>query len=100
MKETITVQIGGFGNRYFVTFDKLNRNRLGHQFFSDLHEECDTLKNNTYFEFGEKSQFARSVLVDLDPTVIDSITSDPLRLYHPDNIICASVCPGRNWASW
>ena len=73
---------------------------LGHQFFSDIKNDYEATKEETYFVAGERNTFSRSILVDFETSVIDQIRSDPRQTFNPDNILCTSSCPKRNWESW
>lgn len=104
MREVISIQLGQCGNQICNKFwpticDEHNISIDGK--LLDEHHRIGEL--NVYFEeVGERSGerfIPRTVLVDLEPGVIDGIRGGPAGgLYRPDNFIIGNDGAGNNWA--
>lgn len=62
-------------------------------------ERVDVYFNESEADSGEKKYTPRSVLVDLEPGVLDGIQASPMGgIFRPDNFVSAQSSAGNNWA--
>ncbi|XP_049887880.1 tubulin beta chain-like [Pectinophora gossypiella] len=102
MREIVHVQVGRCGNQIGGKFWEVISDEHGidpngaYSGDSDLQLE----RINVYYNDGAKSTYVpRSVLVDLEPGVLDSLRSGPYgTLFRPDNTVCGYSGAGNNWA--
>ncbi|XP_028039878.1 tubulin beta chain [Bombyx mandarina] len=102
MREIVHVQVGRCGNQIGSKFWEVISDEHGidpcgrYQGDSDLQLE----RINVYYNeaFGAK-YVPRAVLVDLEPSTMDSIRGGPYgSIYRPDNVVCGASGAGNNWA--
>ena len=102
MREVIPIQIGGSGNK--ISFKYLNLISSEHglepdgSYHGSSAHQLDRI-STYYTERSNGKYFPRSILLDLDQCVIDSIVSGAhSNFYKPDNIITGKGGIGNNWA--
>jgi len=102
MREIVHVQVGQCGNQIGSKFweiisEEHGLDRTGtYKGSSDLQLE----RINVYYTEASAGKYVpRSVLVDLEPGVMDTIKTGPLgQLFRPDNYVFAQSGAGNNWA--
>lgn len=102
MREVITIQIGGSGNKISFKYLSLISSEHGLEPDGSYHgtsaHQLDRI-STYYTERSNGKYFPRSILLDLDQCVIDSIVSGAhSNFYKPDNIITGRGGIGNNWA--
>ncbi|CAL1528215.1 unnamed protein product, partial [Lymnaea stagnalis] len=102
MREIVHLQLGACGNHLGAKFWEVACSEHGvdptgtYRGQSDLQLE----RINVYFNEATGGKFVpRAVLVDLDPSVIDSVRGGPFgKIFRPDNFIFGKVGCSNNWA--
>ncbi|KAG5679118.1 hypothetical protein PVAND_008710 [Polypedilum vanderplanki] len=102
MREIVFIQMGQAGNRIGEKFweiisDEHNVNNCGHFYGQSI---LPYQRINVYYECIENSRFMpRSVLVDLEPSYINTIREGTLgKLFNPEYMVMGSTGAGNNWA--
>ena len=102
MREVIPLQIGGSGNKISIKYLNLISSEHGLDPDGSYHgASAHQLEGiSTYYtERSNGNFFPRSILLDIDQCVIDSIVSGAhSNFYKPDNIITGRGGTGNNWA--
>ncbi|CAL6106878.1 Beta_tubulin [Hexamita inflata] len=101
MKEILTIQVGQCGNNLASTF--WEGAMFEHQIQNDglLIDPLEPVGNQSvYFQEASNGRHVpRSVLVDLEPTILDKIRKGSIGgLFKPENIISGIDGAGNNWA--
>lgn len=102
MREIIHVQCGQCGNQIGAKFWEVISSEHGidptGNFIGNNPNQLERI--NVYFNEAYGGKYVpRSVLVDLEPGVIDAVKSSPYgQLFKPDNYIAGSSGAGNNWA--
>ncbi|CAH0406219.1 unnamed protein product [Chilo suppressalis] len=102
MREIVHVQVGRCGNQIGGKFWEVISDEHGidpdgcYQGDSDLQLE----RINVYYSEGTNCKYVpRAVLVDLEPSTMDSVRAGPFgRIFRPDNIVYGDSGAGNNWA--
>ena len=102
MREIVHVQVGQCGNQVGAKFWEMisQEHAVSPSGKYEGKERILRDKIGVYFnEVGQGRFVPRSVLVDLEPGVIEGIRSSPIGgLFRPDNIITSQNGAGNNWA--
>jgi tubulin beta len=102
MREIISIQAGQCGNqigaRFWQTLCSEHAINPKGEYIGDKAEELERI--SVYFTEADAARYVpRSVLVDLEPGVIDTIQSTPYgNLFRPDNFVYGASGAGNNWA--
>lgn len=102
MREIIHVQTGQCGNqigqRFWETVSGEHGIDQTGSYVGDNDQQLERI--NVYFNEGAQGKYVpRGVLVDLEPTTMDSIRNSNFgRLFRPDNFIFGQSGAGNNWA--
>jgi tubulin beta len=103
MPPIIQIQIGQCGNQVGTEFWKtiLDEHHLNEMGFYEGTSDTDLDKVNVFFDETPNGKFIpRSVLVDLEPTTLDSIRVGPCgRLFAPTSFVCGQDGSGNNWVN-
>ena len=104
MREIVSIAVGQCGNQVNAKFwDALvTEHGIDHDAGTWIgNDEKQIQKSDVYFNEIPGGRFVpRSVLVDLEPGVLNAVQSDKRmgRLFNPDNFIAAQDGAGNNWA--
>nr|WQA41796.1 tubulin beta-2C chain [Paramoeba perurans] len=102
MREIVSIQAGQCGNqigaRFWQTLCSEHSIDPKGDYFGTKAEELERI--NVYFTEADAGRYVpRSVLVDLEPGVIDTIQGTPYGdLFRPDNFVFGTSGAGNNWA--
>eukprot|EP00009_Paramoeba_aestuarina_P006471 CAMPEP_0201518964 /NCGR_PEP_ID=MMETSP0161_2-20130828/9659_1 /ASSEMBLY_ACC=CAM_ASM_000251 /TAXON_ID=180227 /ORGANISM="Neoparamoeba aestuarina, Strain SoJaBio B1-5/56/2" /LENGTH=467 /DNA_ID=CAMNT_0047916883 /DNA_START=59 /DNA_END=1462 /DNA_ORIENTATION=- len=102
MREIVSLQAGQCGNqigaRFWETLCSEHSIDPKGDYFGTKAEELERI--NVYFTEADAGRYVpRSVLVDLEPGVIDTIQATPFgNLFRPDNFVFGASGAGNNWA--
>ena len=101
MREIVSVQAGQCGNqigaRFWQTLCSEHSIDPKGDYIGSKPEELERI--NVYFTEADGGRYVpRSVLVDLEPGVIDTIQATPYgNLFRPDNFVFGASGAGNNW---
>ena len=104
MREIITLGVGQCGNQVNYKFWETISEEHGIDTVSGQwvgSNDVQLAKSDVYFTEVDGGRFVpRSVLIDLEPGVINSVQSCPKmgRLFNPDHFISAQNGAGNNWS--
>lgn len=102
MREIVHVQVGQCGNQIGSKFWEIISEEHGLDKAGNYKgdSELQLERINVYYTEASAGKYVpRSVLVDLEPGVMDSIKGGPLgQLFRPDNYVYAQSGAGNNWA--
>jgi tubulin beta len=102
MREIVSIQAGQCGNqigaRFWQTLCSEHAINPKGEYVGEKAEELERI--SVYFTEADAARYVpRSVLVDLEPGVIDTIQSTPFgNLFRPDNFVFGASGAGNNWA--
>jgi len=102
MREIVSIQAGQCGNqigaRFWQTLCSEHAINAKGEYVGEKAEELERV--SVYFTEADSARYVpRSVLVDLEPGVIDMIQSTPFgNLFRPDNFVFGASGAGNNWA--
>ncbi|KAI3379683.1 hypothetical protein SNEBB_010116 [Seison nebaliae] len=102
MREIVHVQIGNCGNQIGSKFWEVISDEHGIDPTGTYHGESDLQLERVTVYYNEAMNghyVPRAALVDLDPSMIESIIDTPYGgLFKPENIVTGHVGAGNNWA--
>jgi len=102
MREIVHIQVGQCGNQIGSKFWEIISEEHGLDKAGNYKgdSELQLERINVYYTEASAAKYVpRSVLVDLEPGVMDSIKAGPLgQLFRPDNYVFAQSGAGNNWA--
>ncbi|EFC38385.1 beta-tubulin [Naegleria gruberi] len=102
MREIVSISVGQCGNQIGQHFWETIRNEHGLNADGEFVETNPILKENlgVYFSESQGNRYVpRSVLVDLESSVLDTVKSSKSgTLFRPDNFIASEGSAGNNWA--
>jgi len=102
MREIIHLQVGQCGNQIGSKFWKAISEEHGinpaGKYEGDLQQQLERI--DVYFNEASGGKYVpRSILVDLEPGVLDTIKNGPMgTIFRPDNFVHAQSGAGNNWA--
>jgi tubulin beta len=102
VREVITIQVGSCGNQIGAKFWDVIGEEHGisprGRFYGD--SDLQLQGASPFYHENSNGQFIpRAVLVDLEPSTLDSIRGEPIGpLFRPENIVFGSTGGGNNWA--
>ena len=101
MRELVHLQVGQCGNQMGSKFWEAMGEEHGIDSAGAFCGDSDALleRVNVYFTEARAGRFVpRAVLVDLDPTTLDSLRAGPGgSLFHPDNFVFGQAGGSNNW---
>lgn len=102
MREVIFLHVGECGNNMGAKYWELIASEHGLNEAGDYKGDSDVQLNKIDICFRETSGgrfIPRAVLIDLDPTSVNSVKNSKYGgLFHPDNYICSTSSTGNNFA--
>ncbi|KAF0983432.1 hypothetical protein FDP41_010497 [Naegleria fowleri] len=102
MREIVSISVGQCGNQIGQAFWETIRNEHGLNTEGEFTGTNSVLKENlsVYFSETQNNRYVpRSVLVDLESSVLDNVKSSKNgTLFRPDNFIASEGSAGNNWA--
>ncbi|XP_048005851.1 tubulin beta chain-like [Leguminivora glycinivorella] len=102
MREIVHVQIGRCGNQIGSKFWEVISDEHGIDPSGEYHGDSDLQlqRINVYYNEAACQRYVpRAILVDLEPSTMDSLRSEPYgELFRPDNIVSGYAGAGNNWA--
>lgn len=102
MREIVSIQAGQSGNqigaRFWQTLCSEHAINQKGEYVGEKAEELERV--NVYFTEADSARYVpRSVLVDLEPGVMETIQATPFgHLFRPDNFVFGTSGAGNNWA--
>jgi len=102
MREIVSIQAGQCGNqigaRFWQTLCSEHAINQKGEYVGEKSEELERV--NVYFTEADSARYVpRSVLVDLEPGVMETIQATPFgNLFRPDNFVFGTSGAGNNWA--
>mmetsp|Transcript_30402 Transcript_30402/g.85078 ORF Transcript_30402/g.85078 Transcript_30402/m.85078 type:complete len:464 (-) Transcript_30402:38-1429(-) len=102
MREIVSIQAGQCGNqigaKFWETLTQEHGINTDGEYVGTDEQQLEHI--NVYFTEADAGRFVpRSVLVDLEPGVIDAVQANPHgKLFRPDNFVCGQSGAGNNWA--
>jgi len=102
MREIVPIQCGQCGNQIGTKFWDMISSEHGLDKVGAYNGTSELQRHNidVYFQEAQSSKYVpRAILVDLEPSIIDTIKSGSLgAFFRPDNIICGQTGSNNNWA--
>ncbi|KAI3321841.1 beta-1 and beta-2 tubulin [Xylariaceae sp. AK1471] len=102
MREIIHLSVGQCGNQIGNSFWETIAQEHGLDADGKPNEATDVqlARLGVYFNEAQHRKYVpRTVLVDLEPGVVDAVRAGPLgNLYRPDNLVLGQAGAGNNWA--
>ena len=104
MREIVSIQAGQCGNqigsKFWETLTQEHGISTDGEYIGDNEQQLEHI--NVYFTEADAGRYVpRSILVDLEPGVIDSVQATPHgKLFRPDNFVVGASGAGNNWCDF